>query len=427
MPKVSMRLFVCTLIGFILSTHLQGQNKTHRIYSSPNPMYKFNIDTAYALFDNGRYAEAIPFLQAALKITDKSYLTKYKLATAFNKTGQTDKCFEILFKMSELNWDWMNTIFGQENDTGFLFANLLSDKRWTELKASVAKRQEGYKISLDTARILLEENKYKEAIPYLQVVLLKQDNSHANEITLATAYNKTGQASECFVLLNKIAIDYNWIENYIANDTAADFPFANLVDDKRWTELKMRIDSLDLQNTKWYNRKLRAELKEIEYTDQHFRGMLGILPNEPHITPGIRDSLWRLQDAIDSANLIKVIDIFDKYGYPGDSLVGSDCSDIAWLVIQHAGLEYQEKYLPLIKEAGDRKQLSWVYVAYLIDRIEMRNGRPQIYGSQLNCDLNNNCTVYKIKDDAHVDERRAQIGLPPLEEYVSQFGIKWAP
>jgi hypothetical protein len=57
----------------------------------------------------------------------------------------------------------------------------------------------------------------------------------------------------------------------------------------------------------------------------------------------------------------------------------------------------------------------------------MRNGRPQIYGSQLNCDLNNNCTVYKIKDDAHVDERRAQIGLPPLEEYVSQFGIKWAP
>ena len=66
-------------------------------------------------------------------------------------------------------------------------------------------------------------------------------------------------------------------------------------------------------------------------------------------------------------------------------------------------------------------------VALLIDMIEMGNNRPQVYGSQINCDLNNKCTFYKILDEANVNKRRASAGLIPLQDYLSYWGSIWAP
>ena len=44
----------------------------------------------------------------------------------------------------------------------------------------------------------------------------------------------------------------------------------------------------------------------------------------------------------------------------------------------------------------------------------MQAGEKQIYGTQLNEDL----TFYPIEDEEHVDERRQEMGLPSIEEYL---------
>ena len=58
------------------------------------------------------------------------------------------------------------------------------------------------------------------------------------------------------------------------------------------------------------------------------------------------------------------------------------------------------------------------------DRCEMWRGRPQKYGSQGNNDENGVFVPYTLLDSTKVDEWRAEMDLPPLEEYIQQMSIK---
>jgi hypothetical protein len=65
-------------------------------------------------------------------------------------------------------------------------------------------------------------------------------------------------------------------------------------------------------------------------------------------------------------------------------------------------------------------------LALLKDRILMRQGKPQQYGSQV---VFNKTTgsqeFYQIADEKNVNVRRANVGLEPLEEYAKYFGIDY--
>jgi hypothetical protein len=63
-------------------------------------------------------------------------------------------------------------------------------------------------------------------------------------------------------------------------------------------------------------------------------------------------------------------------------------------------------------------------LALLVDRIQMGNGRPQVYGSQV-VFINGVYSVYKIKDEQNVDKRRAAMGMQPLEEYLKSWNIDY--
>jgi hypothetical protein len=93
-------------------------------------------------------------------------------------------------------------------------------------------------------------------------------------------------------------------------------------------------------------------------------------------------------------------------------------------VIQHADLKTQEKYLPIIKEAVKNGKASGANLALLVDRIEMRNGRPQIYGSQITM-KDGISVIYQIADEINVNKRRADVGLQPLEDYVRRWNIDY--
>ncbi|MBK6754037.1 MAG: hypothetical protein IPG69_10680 [Flavobacteriales bacterium] len=76
--------------------------------------------------------------------------------------------------------------------------------------------------------------------------------------------------------------------------------------------------------------------------------------------------------------------------------------------------------------AVEEGKLAASSLALLEDRIEMRNGRPQIYGSQVRM-ANGKSTLWAIRDEETVNERRASVGLGLLEEYAARFGINWSP
>jgi hypothetical protein len=169
---------------------------------------------------------------------------------------------------------------------------------------------------------------------------------------------------------------------------------------------------------------LRAELEKIREDDQKYRRT-----SNPH-PPGSPEHIAFIEAFVraDSLNLVKIEEILQIYGYPGKSMVGEVEASTAWLVIQHAPLEKQLQYFPMIEQAAQKGEIRRSDWALLLDRIRMRRGLPQVYGSQIVRDPNNGqWMLHPVEDEANVNKRRAEIGMEPLEDYALRFGIVWKP
>mgnify|MGYP003545000465 CR=1 FL=1 len=121
-------------------------------------------------------------------------------------------------------------------------------------------------------------------------------------------------------------------------------------------------------------------------------------------------------------------EIIRQHGWPGKSLVGDEASLAAFLIIQHADYEYQKKYFPLINEAKKQGEIDPRHVALLEDRILMREGKKQIYGSQLKRnEKTGKYEMWPVEDEENLDKRRAAVGLEPIAEYLKHFGVTDVP
>jgi hypothetical protein len=134
------------------------------------------------------------------------------------------------------------------------------------------------------------------------------------------------------------------------------------------------------------------------------------------------------QNALDGRNRQRLDEIVKEHGWPKRSVFGEGASGVAFLVVQHAELDYQKKYLPLIKEAVAQKEARRSDLAMLEDRILTREGKKQIYGTQLRLNQKTQLMeLYPIEDEENVDARRVGVGLEPLAQYVKRaFGLDYA-
>jgi hypothetical protein len=172
---------------------------------------------------------------------------------------------------------------------------------------------------------------------------------------------------------------------------------------------------------------LRKELLAIEKVDQETRAAFFKSLGEKAISLGevqsIRDpALLKFfleqagkMEAVDEKNRERLKEIVDKHGWPGRSLVGKDGAQAAWLVVQHAvaDLAFRKRCLDLIK-AAPKGEVEPKHVAYLTDRILVKEKKKQVYGTE----LNGKFAPEPIEDEANVDKRRAEVGLMPLAEYL---------
>jgi len=178
------------------------------------------------------------------------------------------------------------------------------------------------------------------------------------------------------------------------------------------------------------NPALHDELLKMGTTDQEYRAILQNQFIKSPPKPGTPPSqemldLVRKQQQADAANIKRLEEIIHQHGWPGKSLVGEDASTSAFLIIQHAELKVQQKYLPMLKRAASEGEAKPDEVAMLEDRVLMREGKKQLYGTQLHAgpETNGKLVLYPIEDEPNVDKRRASVGLGPIAEYVKQFNV----
>ncbi len=118
---------------------------------------------------------------------------------------------------------------------------------------------------------------------------------------------------------------------------------------------------------------------------------------------------------IDDANTARLREIIAEHGWPGHRLVGAAGANAAWLLAQHAPDEFQEECLPLLENAVAEGDASRRDLAYLMDRVLMQRGDPQIYGTQYRVE-DGVLKLWEVQDPAGLDQRRAELGLPPENE-----------
>jgi hypothetical protein len=129
---------------------------------------------------------------------------------------------------------------------------------------------------------------------------------------------------------------------------------------------------------------------------------------------------------IDSINLVIVEPIIKRYGILGFNDIGSIGYFALVKPIQHADLTTQERYLPTFREAIEKRKILPETYAMLEDRVAIRNGRMQIYGTQVMTLTNGKAELLPTIDIDNVDYRRKTIRMAEtLEFYLSRFKIKW--
>ena len=229
----------------------------------------------------------------------------------------------------------------------------------------------------------------------------------------ACAWTKSKYPDSSFFFLNAIAT----ISVYIDKRIAANPDLKSLHKDKRWKDLITRMKVNEEKVDANLNKPLAQKLDSILTEDQKYRRQSKEeIKTHGHLTNEF-GMLWKKTDSL---NLIAVKKILDKDGWPGREVVGKNGGVALFLVIQHADLNTQEKYLPVIRTAVKTGKTDGSYLAYLEDRVLIGQGKNQIYGTQLSFS-----NVSSLDDPDNVDSRRAFVGLPPLKEYLKKFDIKW--
>ena len=169
-----------------------------------------------------------------------------------------------------------------------------------------------------------------------------------------------------------------------------------------------------------------AILRKVYAEDQKYRQQLGQVEQQYGRESKEMQAHWELINKTDSVNLIKVKDVLDEYGWLGHDLVGRPANNALFLVIQHADLESQKTYLPMLREAVKRGDAAAPDLALLEDRVALRQGEKQIYGSQIERDPETGeYYVSPLIDPDNVDQRRAEVGLGPIQDYISNWGLTW--
>jgi hypothetical protein len=110
--------------------------------------------------------------------------------------------------------------------------------------------------------------------------------------------------------------------------------------------------------------------------------------------------------------------IVQQYGWPGPELVGIDGAEAAFVLVQHADYRLQKDVLLLVRNAYLGGRLKGEHFALLQDRVLVREGKLQIYGTQFQI-KGTELIPDPIEDEPNVDRRRADVGLPPLAEYLT--------
>ena len=175
------------------------------------------------------------------------------------------------------------------------------------------------------------------------------------------------------------------------------------------------------------NADTKIELEAMFDTDQSQRKEMEAIRRKYGSHSPEMATLWKNQEAIDKKNIARLVKIVERNGWPGLRSVGDRAATSAFLVLQHADYTLQKKYLPAFRAAVAAGEARPWNLALLEDRVLIREGKKQIYGSQWKENSKGIMELYPIEDESNVDKRRQALQMPPIAEDAASYGVEYHP
>ncbi len=177
-------------------------------------------------------------------------------------------------------------------------------------------------------------------------------------------------------------------------------------DAETFYEARLRLDKIKEQakNHPTTNPDLREEIERMFKADQAVRQQLGFDPKKMAET--------------DRQNAAPLQAILDKYGVPTFLMVGPQAAGDFITMIQHQLARFRQQVLPQLKAHVAASQADPQSYALVYDRSHGDLGEKQLYGENLECKAGEKMHEAPIKDESHVNQRRAELGLIRVELYI---------
>ncbi len=200
---------------------------------------------------------------------------------------------------------------------------------------------------------------------------------------------------------------------------AEDADLATLHDDPRWNTLISRYRRDMAAQVSRRDDALLDELQRRIDRDQEVRNQAMQDAENPTLSAAMAE--------VDRDNTAWLKAYLGKHGWPGYDTVGRSGSMGFFLLAQHADDDpaFQEQVLALLQEAVARQQASGIHLAYLTDRVRLGQGKAQLYGTQFHT-VDGKLQPQPIEDPAHVEARRAALGMESLAEYTANMEDMYA-
>lgn len=297
---------------------------------------------------------------------------------------------------------------------GLIFGCPLFGQNQQDYTARVREAEELY----NAKEYLLSAKKYAEAFTIRGAKERPDDRYNA-----ACSWALARETDSAFAQLFQIAKSGDYT-NY--THLVADTDLQALHTDARWNELLAIVQANKEKADAHLDKTLVAVLDTIYQDDQKHRLQLDAAEEQHGWNSKEVQTLWRSIHDKDSVNVLKVQHILDTRGWLGADSIGVQGNATLFLVIQHAELAVQEQYLPMMRDAVRKGNAQASSLALLEDRVALRKGGKQIYGSQIGRDEETGQHfVFPLLDPENVDTRRAEVGLAPLQDYIARWGITW--
>jgi hypothetical protein len=180
---------------------------------------------------------------------------------------------------------------------------------------------------------------------------------------------------------------------------------------------------------------LRAELVTRMKAEQDVRLELNKLnPANKPLTPEDRQkpevkAVLDRMEKVDRDNLAWLKGVVEKHGWPGQSMVGADGAQGAFLIAQHAvsDLDFMAKCLESLKTAYKAGDAQGQWVALMTDRLLiLKDKKKHLYGTQLTS-KDGKFVPQPIEDEANVDARRKELGMQSLADYLKFVNDRLGP